>query len=136
MKPLAVAYAMRAVCMSHAGSVFYLCLSRQVDPHGSLPHSLTSLRTGTKRWALYPPHVTPPGVRLRKEGGGVTGVDLSVQMTALRWFLEVYPGLSAEDRPHLEFVQQPGEVVYVPGGWWHCVLNLTTAVAVTQVGCA
>ncbi|MEW5308001.1 MAG: hypothetical protein WDW36_010365 [Sanguina aurantia] len=92
--------------------------SWHVDPH--LTSAWNALLQGTKRWALYPPHVVPPGVRLRREGG------------RRHWGGPVLPGLSAGERPHLEFLQQPGEVVFVPGGWWHCVLNLTTAVAVTQ----
>lgn len=48
-----------------------------------------------------------------------------------RWFLEVYPALPP-DFGLIEVVQRPGEVIHVPGGWWHIVLNLDFSIAVTQ----
>ncbi|OQR96678.1 histone arginine demethylase [Achlya hypogyna] len=83
-----------------------------------------SLFVGRKRWALYPPHHPPPGVRL--EDG-----EAAVNMTSLEWYLNVYPTLRPEEQPY-EVVQEPGETIYVPSGWWHLVLNLDFSVAVTQ----
>ena len=44
----------------------------------------------------------------------------TIHVLQLLWYLEVYPGLSPEDKP-IEFVQEAGEVVFIPRGWWHMV---------------
>jgi hypothetical protein len=49
----------------------------------------------------------------------------------LLWYLEVYPTLAEEDKPY-EVMQNTGDVIFVPRGWWHMVLNITDTVSVTQ----
>eukprot|EP00850_Spirogloea_muscicola_P016123 SM000128S26256 [mRNA] locus=s128:406426:412790:- [translate_table: standard] len=101
--------------------------SWHVDP--ALTSAWNALTAGKKRWALYPPGRVPPGVTVQvDEVAGEVDFD---GPTSLQWWLEVYPCLRPEDRP-LECTQVSGEVIFVPSGWWHCVLNLEDSVAVTQ----
>ncbi|VAH33731.1 unnamed protein product [Triticum turgidum subsp. durum] len=80
-------------------------------------------------WALYPPGRVPGGVTVHvsAEDGDV---DIETP-TSLQWWLDIYPHLAEHEKP-LECTQLPGETIFVPSGWWHCVLNLETTVAVTQ----
>ncbi|KAK3235289.1 hypothetical protein CYMTET_54500 [Cymbomonas tetramitiformis] len=71
----------------------------------------------------------PPGVNVFVD---LEDGDMGVQTpNSLTWFLEVYPNIPPHERP-IECVQRPGETIFVPSGWWHCVLNLSLTVAVTQ----
>ncbi|KAK7102585.1 uncharacterized protein [Littorina saxatilis] len=71
---------------------------------------------GKKRWFLYPMHHTPPG-----------GVHHGYSI--LDWFELVYPNLTAEQRP-LECVQEGGEILYLPEGFYHATLNIGDTIAV------
>jgi hypothetical protein len=77
---------------------------------------------------LYPPSAAPPGINYVK---GKNSVSYN-SPKPFRWYIETYPFLTQEERP-IELIQEPGEIIFVPAGWWHTVLNVTDTVAVTQV---
>ncbi|CAK9313061.1 unnamed protein product [Citrullus colocynthis] len=101
--------------------------SWHVDP--ALTSAWNTLLCGRKRWALYPPGKVPLGVTVHvSEEDGDVNIETP---SSLQWWLDFYPLLADEDKP-IECTQLPGETIYVPSGWWHCVLNLESTIAVTQ----
>ncbi|CAN0323548.1 unnamed protein product, partial [Hapterophycus canaliculatus] len=153
---------------ARSGSSFH------VDPNCTSAWNATI--SGRKKWIMFPPGETPPGVHPSEDG-----LDLAAPVSITEWFLNFYePSIlerSLLDRAlHTDIVQRvgrdkyqykssalelgrmkyawivvrwawvtvkislrplecvvsAGEVVFVPMGWWHCVLNLEWSVAITQ----
>eukprot|EP01048_Picozoa_sp_COSAG05_P004489 COSAG05_NODE_243_length_13035_cov_115.270022_8_plen_376_part_00 len=70
---------------------------------------------GRKQWYLYPPSSTPPNTSTTsKDGNAVSGPS--------EWVDRVLPRLPLAKHPQ-EVLQQPGQVVYIPEGWWHATQN-------------
>lgn len=104
------------------------------DPNGT--SAWNAVLTGRKAWMMLPPHITPPGVYVSEDEAEVTA-----PLSIAEWLLEfaqetrrLYGPEAArkEDRLLLEGVCEEGEVLYVPSGWWHLVINLEESVALTQ----
>lgn len=84
-------------------------------------HVALALLSGRKQFTVYAPDQTP---YLYAQG------MLSQIKDIENPDLERFP-LFAKARP-ITFVQEPGELVLLPTGWWHTTRLLTTCVAVAQ----
>lgn len=96
------------------------------DPNGTSAWNLTV--RGRKRWLFFPPNVTPPGVIMSGDGDDT---DFITPISLAEWAREFY-GDACSTPGFLECETGPGDVMYVPRGWWHMVLNvepLTIAVS-------
>jgi histone arginine demethylase JMJD6 len=93
----------------------------------------TSLH-GYKLWILFPNHI-PKWI-----ANGKQFKKPSEDSEAIDYFAKILPRLKEsegkENLEYIECIQRPGETIFVPGGWWHAVLNLSDSMAVTQNFCS
>jgi len=98
-----------------------------IDPLGT--SAWNALVSGYKRWFILPTQVPASVHKVTSED------DRDQRDEAITWFSmarkRTLRRLPADVEP-IEVIQKPGEIMYVPSGWWHTVLNLTETVAVTQ----
>ncbi|KND00751.1 uncharacterized protein SPPG_03865 [Spizellomyces punctatus DAOM BR117] len=104
---------------ARSGSTFH------VDPNST--SAWNAVITGAKKWVMYPPEVVPPGVFPSPDGSEVT-----TPLSLSEWFLNFYMETKNSPVKPVECVCRAGEMVFVPCGWWHCVMNLEPSIALTQ----
>lgn len=129
-----------------------------IDPNATSAYN--ACVSGSKLWLMWPPGPAPPGVYPSPDMAAV-----SQPMTLIEWCMDFYApaakaggragatasaagwptGALAQGVPRrlYQTIAGPGDVVYVPSGWWHAVLNLgdpqrpgALTIAVTENFCS
>lgn len=108
-----------------SGSIFH------IDPNQTNAWNV-SIR-GRKKWIFYPPSVPPPGVL-----SSADGADVTVPICIGEWLLSFWDQHLQERKQRdrslrpLEVIVDPGDVIFVPHGYWHMVVNLDDCIALTH----
>ncbi|KEG10542.1 transferase, transferring glycosyl group [Trypanosoma grayi] len=100
--------------------------SFHVDPNYT--NAWNANLTGRKRWILFPPGCTPAGVFPSEDMSEVT-----TPVSLTEWLLNHYDASVEQWRDvGYECICEAGDIMFVPCGWWHFVINLEDSVAITQ----
>ncbi|KAL3623459.1 Arginine-specific demethylase jmj22 [Castilleja foliolosa] len=99
--------------------------SFHIDPNST--SAWNAVVRGSKKWILFPPEVVPPGVHPSPDGA-----EVACPVSIIEWFMNFYNATKNWEKRPIECVCKAGEVIFVPNGWWHLVINLEDSVAITQ----
>jgi hypothetical protein len=94
------------------------------DPNGT--SAWNAVIQGAKYWIMFPADVVVPGVFVSRDSSEVTS-----PLSIAEWLIEFHA--EARRLPQcVEGICKAGEVLHVPSGWWHLVVNLDPGIAITQ----
>lgn len=99
--------------------------SFHIDPNST--SAWNAVIKGSKKWILFPPDVVPPGVHPSPDGA-----EVASPVSIIEWFMNFYNATKNWEKRPIECVCNAGEVIFVPNGWWHLVINLEDSIAITQ----
>ncbi|XP_076952896.1 arginine-specific demethylase JMJ22 [Bidens hawaiensis] len=99
--------------------------SFHIDPNST--SAWNAVVKGSKKWVLFPPDVVPPGVYPSADGA-----EVACPVSINEWFMNFYEATKTWKKRPVECVCKAGEVIFVPNGWWHLVINLEDSIAITQ----
>lgn len=104
---------------ARSGSSFH------IDPNST--SAWNAVVKGSKKWILYPPEVVPPGVHPSPDGA-----EVATPVSITEWFMNFYEEARRRKEKPVECICRAGELMFIPHGWWHTVINLEDSIAVTQ----
>ncbi|KAJ6446276.1 Noc1p protein [Purpureocillium lavendulum] len=94
------------------------------DPNGT--SAWNAVLQGSKYWIMFPPAAQVPGVYVSQDSSEVTS-----PLSIAEWLLTFHE--EARQLPEcIEGICEAGEILHVPSGWWHLVVNLENGIALTQ----
>lgn len=88
--------------------------------------------TGHKYWIMFPSRgaagqvLVPPGV-----GTDEAESEVTAPVSIAEWFQSGYYDAARSTPGFCHGICGPGQMVHVPGGWWHLVVNLDECLALT-----
>ncbi|PFH61778.1 hypothetical protein XA68_16307 [Ophiocordyceps unilateralis] len=94
------------------------------DPNGT--SAWNAVIQGAKYWIMFPPAAHVPGVYVSADSSEVTS-----PLSIAEWLL-TFHGEARQLPGCVEGVCLAGQILHVPSGWWHLVVNLESGIAVTQ----
>uniref|UniRef100_A0A6B2LA12 JmjC domain-containing protein n=1 Tax=Arcella intermedia TaxID=1963864 RepID=A0A6B2LA12_9EUKA len=95
-----------------------------------------TLLCGKKKWMIFPEHASftlQNGLKIEsyEDYCKFLGTKEYRDLPPSYWWIDIPPKLSSPFG-YYEFIQEPGQTIYIPAGCWHAVLNLSFTISITH----